>query len=222
MAEQQESPAQDTLASKSSLSRRRLLAAGAAGAAALAGGTALESASSSFARGNENEEVGPSINGSLDEVRGDVLVIREPFVDLEWPAAFPTPDGVVDVRITDATTLYRNGPAKPSDFVAGDSLIAFVDWTGSDFEASTVEPVYVEVEATVASQSGERIETDQGTIWLTSETLLREGNSDSRPFGNRASDGGLAGIEAGSQLWASCRVDQAFEGDYVAACLEVR
>ncbi len=197
------------------LSRRRLLATGAAGAAALAGGSALGSIAQAA---DPQDEFGPSINGTMKEIRnGDVLVLNESHTNLEWPSELPTPQAEVEIKVSENTALLRTGPAKLTDFVVGDSLIAFVAWTGSEFLASAIEPVYVRVEGQVLSQEDSRIETDQGIVRLTEATILRQSGTDSQPFRH-----GFASqeFEVGSRLTASCRVDPS-GADYVAACVGV-
>ena len=182
--------------------RRELLLGGAGALAATASGglinPSLASADASAGSSPNGDPEGPSVNGTLSEVRaGDTLVLIKGHLDLpDPPAGASAPDAAeIPVKVVKDTELWRTGPAELTDFRSGDKLLAYVDWEEGELVARAVVPLYSSVEATVESVDGDRLQTSAGTVVINQYT---RGALPEVPVGE---------ISKGDRIGATCMQD---------------
>lgn len=183
------------------MSRRALLVSGTGAVAGAAGATLLDAPAAS-GRKWVGDPSGRSVNGTVVETRGGLLVLERYHLSLgKLPAGARKPTGsTVALKVPHDARLYRGHRVGVGEYRRGDKIIAYVKWDGDELVVRGAEPLFTPIRGWVKSRKGDRLKVDSHTVRLSKYTYFEPTRD--YPPGRSLDD-----VAKGQQVWAVCWYD---------------
>lgn len=164
------------------INRRRFMRnAGAAAVVVATGGKLLTGLDDAVSEQRPLAELNPKglvERGKQSVLKGSVLIGQVVSGGNRSFVIRPASSGPLTVDLAPNAHISKGSSSSLTAFRPGDEAVLLGEWTGHRFTAVGIAPLYREWTGTVNSRNGDRLETGEGEVLLTPDTVSRDGFCD--------------------------------------------